>query len=404
MMKATRILPAALLGLAGLVSAGSVTPAAASTLPALFPAVSHDPYAADALPPAAVQNGQEIFARFREGLANPQCDAAATSPRWQRHFRHAATRMSDPDDNLLPLFGYVVDQLRAEGLPTEFALIPFVESGYRPDARSKAGPLGLWQFIASTARNHKIPMGGGLDGRLSASESTTAAVRYLKTLYGMFGGRWELAVMGYNAGEYRILQAMRRAGLNAGNATPEQLSGLSPITYAYVEKLHALTCVLEEAADKGNLMAGLDRNVPVLQPYQLPQGTALAQWGNERDLDSAKLARLNPLAGQRAVSRGLGVLAPRHLPGPAPQASVVQVASHSPQQDATSSPAGTASAAASAPAAASSSPSRHRVRPGESLWAIARRHGIPLARLLASNDLDSQAVLRPGMELVLERH
>ena len=44
MMKATRILPAALLGLAGLVSAGSVTPAAASTLPALFPAVSHDPY------------------------------------------------------------------------------------------------------------------------------------------------------------------------------------------------------------------------------------------------------------------------------------------------------------------------------------------------------------------------
>lgn len=404
-MRCPHLLPAAAFGLAGLIGVG-VPQAQASLLPALTPAVAQAPYAAAQLPAASVQNGQEIFARFRDGLANPQCDRQATSPRWQQQFRHAAHRLADPDDDLLPLFGYVVDQLRAEGLPTEFALIPFIESGYRPGARSSAGPAGLWQFIGTTARNHRVPMGAGLDGRLSASESTAAAVSYLKTLYGMFGGRWELALMGYNAGEYRILQALRRAGVNAGNATPDQLAGLSPITYSYVEKVHALSCVLEDAADNGQLMARLDRNVPVLHHYELPQGTALAQWASSRQLDPAALTRLNPLARSRAPGRGLGVLAPRHADdaGSAPSllASAAAPAPAAPDAGATTS---TTTAAASAPtqATATAGTTRHRVRAGESLWAIARRHGIPLARLLASNGLDSKAVLRPGMELLVER-
>ncbi|MFX7760059.1 transglycosylase SLT domain-containing protein, partial [Acinetobacter baumannii] len=87
---------------------------------------------------------------------------------------------------LLPLFGYVVDALRDADLPTEYALIPFVESGYRPAARSPSGPAGLWQMIAVTARNHDVPIRDGYDGRLSPVDSTRAAVRYLKTLHGMF--------------------------------------------------------------------------------------------------------------------------------------------------------------------------------------------------------------------------
>ena len=117
------------------------------------------------------------------------------------------------------LFGYVVEELRKANLPTEFALIPFVESGYRPNARNGSGPTGLWQFIATTARNHRVPMANGYDGRLSAVDSTQAAVRYLKTLHGMFGGDWRLATMAYNAGEYRVLQSLRKAGMNAQNAS-----------------------------------------------------------------------------------------------------------------------------------------------------------------------------------------
>lgn len=400
-MMARRCLPAAL-AMTVVALAGSPQ-AAASALPPIVPAVAHAPWQGDALPAPGLRNGTEIFERFRAGLANPQCDSAATSPQWKRQFRHAASRLADPQDNLLPLFGYVVDELHKASLPTEFALIPFVESGYRPDARSKAGPAGLWQFIATTARNHKIPMSAGVDGRLSASESTTAAVRYLKTLHGMFGGRWELAVMGYNAGEYRILQSMRRNGLNAQTATPQALAGLSPVTYSYVEKLHALSCVLEDAAGNGNLLAQLDRPVPVLASYQMPAGGNLQQWASARDLDTDALARINPLAraGSR-TARNLGVLAPVHDPGTdaVPTTALAEAAALSPTTDAGAGTMAAVATASSSPEAAGSR--RHTVRSGESLWAIARRHGISVASLLSHNDLASSAVLRPGMVLLLD--
>src|SRR3546814_15834270 len=62
------------------------------------------------------------LARFREGLADPSC-GPDTSERWQRHFAAAPKRLASSDDNVLPLFGYVVDALREAHLPTEYALI-----------------------------------------------------------------------------------------------------------------------------------------------------------------------------------------------------------------------------------------------------------------------------------------
>src|SRR3546814_7907308 len=82
----------------------------------------------------STRGGREIYARFREGLADPSC-GPDTSERWQRHFAAAPKRLASSDDNVLPLFGYVVDALREAHLPTEYALIPFVESGYKPGAR-----------------------------------------------------------------------------------------------------------------------------------------------------------------------------------------------------------------------------------------------------------------------------
>lgn len=340
------------------------------------------------LPAPLVRNGLRILTDFRDGLAAPQCDSEATNPRWRRQFAHAPTRLGNAEDDALPLFGYVVDELRAAGLPTEFALIPFVESGYRPGARNANGPAGLWQFIATTARNHRVPMEKGYDGRLSAVESTQAAVRYLKTLYGMFGGDWQLAVMAYNAGEYRILQALRRSGMNAQNARPAELPGLSPITHAYVEKLHALACVLEQAEQEPELMAALDRPVPILLGHSLPAGTTLAEWSAANALDATRIARLNPaLTGKR---NGARVLAPA-LPEPAPdrQPSPVDAANENESAPAT----------VAVATVAATGTKRHTVRRGESAWSIARRHGIPLKVLLSRNNLNANAVLKPGMVL-----
>src|SRR3546814_1717128 len=113
-----------------------------------------------------------------------------------------------------------------------------------------AGPACLCRFIAQPARDHEIAIRPGYDGRLSPVESTRAAVRYLKTLHGMFAGDWRLAVMAYNAGEYRVLGALKRSGQRAMDADPEQLVGLAGITRAYVRKLHALSFVLDRSDDR----------------------------------------------------------------------------------------------------------------------------------------------------------
>lgn len=381
----------------------------AASVTTWVPAAAHAPFQADDLPAPTHRNGQEILQRFRVGLADPSCNAEMNSERWQRQFRQPIARLADPDDPLLPLFGYVVDELHREGLPSEFALIPFVESGYRPGATSRSGPAGLWQFIAATARNHKVPMESGMDGRLSAAESTQAAIRYLKSLYGIFGGRWELAVMGYNAGEYRILQALRRQGLNAGSISTDKLASLSPSTYSYVEKIHALSCLLDNAVRQGTLQAGLDREVPILTSTRLPAGTAPPQWAAGRSESMDELVALNPLMARKQLSRPLSVLVPAS-PGldhvappavPAPQVADTAVASLADNQAAEADRSLAATSLAGSPGNGASA-RFHTVQQGDSLWAIARRHGLAVQALLSLNGLDAASVLRPGTVLRIE--
>jgi membrane-bound lytic murein transglycosylase D len=131
----------------------------------------------------------------------------------------------------------------------------------------------------------------------------------------MFAGDWRLAVMAFNAGEYRVLGALRRSGQNARNAKPETLPGLSPITHAYVQKLRALSCVLENAEDREDWLRALDRPVDALQAYELPSGAkTLDAWSRTRGLDAARVKRMNPaFEGGRIVARNgraLRVLAP----------------------------------------------------------------------------------------------
>lgn len=388
---------------------------------ALSPAQASQPSAPPielvTVPPSQQESGLEIYQRFRDGLAEPQCDAAATGPRWKKHFAHAPSQLVKSDD-VLPLFGYVVDALREAHLPTEFALIPFVESGYKPGARSAQGPAGLWQMIAVTARNHKVPIRAGYDGRLSPVDSTAAAVRYLKTLHGMFAGDWRLAVMAYNAGEYRVLGALKRSGQVARDAKPEALPGLSPITHAYVRKLHALSCLLEQADDREEWLRALDRPVPLLEAVTLPDDTVnIAAWARRNGQDPIQLQRLNPAFAGGRITRTEGK--PARLLAVAPSAEssdnpavggvgVALAASIPATQLATTdgSPPSPATATDAAPPestdSTSSPPRRHTVVRGDNPWKIAAHYGVRVADLLQRNGLDARSVLKPGKVLLVD--
>jgi len=335
---------------------------------------------------AAPGNGLSVYESFRAGLAEPQCSNAQA--RWSTHFAHAPQRLGDRNGDTLALFGYVVQSLREAGLPTEFALIPFIESGYAPGARSKSGPAGLWQFIGATARHHGIVVEAGYDGRLSPAASTRAAVSYLQKLEASFDGNWRLMAMAYNAGEYRLLQGLRRSGRTAAEARPEDIKGLPAVTYAYVEKLHALACLLEQAGRRPQWRDGLDHTVVLLQARPLEDARSLDAWAARNGQDAATLRRLNPALKGWPKRGAPWALVPE---GTVPPSTALRVAASS-----------RTSGTGTGTATTGSAPATHTVRRGDSAWSIAKRHGLTPRRLLELNGLRQDSVLRPGMVLRLE--
>lgn len=180
-----------------------------------------------------------LSARFWAGRADPDCGKAPR--RWRSHYGDVPRRLRNPREQRLRAdFAAVLQALDLAGLPSEFALIPFVESRYRANARSPGGQVGLWQFTAATARRNGLGIGAGNDERLDPGASTRAAVRHLQRLHRMFGRDWRWTAMAYNAGEGAARRAWR-----SGSA-----KGLSPITRHYPDKLHALACLVPRPADR----------------------------------------------------------------------------------------------------------------------------------------------------------
>ena len=181
---------------------------------------------------------EAISVQFWSDIADPECSKAPR--RWRLHYGDIPRRLQSPRETQLRRhFAQVLAALDQAGLPSEFALIPFVESRYRANARSPGGQVGLWQFTAATARHNGLSVGKGHDQRLDAEASTRAAVRYLQRLYRMFGGDWRWTAMAYNAGEGAARSAKRKGSTQH----------LSSITRHYPDKLHALACLVPRPTD-----------------------------------------------------------------------------------------------------------------------------------------------------------
>ena len=205
--------------------------------------------------PPRIRDGRTLFARMAAGFRAPVCVRGEQNRHWRQRFTTPPTALENQLRAAMPLMAFVVEDIETRGLPMEFALIPLVESGYRPDARGRGGPLGLWQLMGSTARAHGVVVDAEHDGRLSPAAATQGALDHLAMLQARFGD-WRAAAMAYNAGEGRLRRALARAGSERVSAERRWPGGLSPTTYAYVAKLRALACLIRDPQRHGLVLPG----------------------------------------------------------------------------------------------------------------------------------------------------
>ena len=104
---------------------------------------------------------------------------------------------------------YIVEEVNRRNMPTELALLPFVESAFNPEAKSTAKAMGIWQFMPRTGQDFKLTQNVFRDERRDVLQSTNAALDYLQRLYKQFGD-WQLALAAYNWGEGNVAKAIKR--------------------------------------------------------------------------------------------------------------------------------------------------------------------------------------------------
>ncbi len=133
---------------------------------------------------------------------------------------------------------FIVDQVEQRGLPTELALLPFIESAFNPQAISSAQASGMWQFMPATGKHFELRQNVFRDDRRDVLASTRAALDYLGKLHDMFGD-WHLALAAYNWGEGNVQRAIARN--RRAHLPTDYLSLRMPNETAYyVPKLQAV--------------------------------------------------------------------------------------------------------------------------------------------------------------------
>lgn len=197
---------------------------------------------------------QDVWTRMRAGFAMPDLatDLVQDREQWYASRPDALRLMTERSSKYL---FHIVEELERRGMPTELALLPFVESAYNPVAVSSAKAAGMWQFMPATGTYFELTQNAFRDDRRDVLASTRAALDYLQKLYDMFGD-WHLALAAYNWGEGSVGRAQdKNENLGLGTAYTEL--SMPDETRWYVPKLQALKNIVNNPQAYGVKLAAI---------------------------------------------------------------------------------------------------------------------------------------------------
>jgi membrane-bound lytic murein transglycosylase D len=189
-------------------------------------------------------------------------------------------------------------RMRAGGLPEDMYYLALVESGFDPNAYSRAAAVGMWQFMTSTARDMGLRVDRWVDERRDPVRSTTAAVRFIRDLRDQFGSLY-LAAAAYNGGPGRVARGMKRYADDVNSAESEdpffvlaEKEYLRNETRDYVPQLIAAALIAKEPARYGMELHSLPPFA--YDSVLVPESTPLSAVAKAAGTDMRTLLELNP--------------------------------------------------------------------------------------------------------------
>jgi membrane-bound lytic murein transglycosylase D len=318
-----------------------------------------------------------------EAVTAPELQSAAERVRFQRgqsnRFKKGLLRSANWSDR-------IEDILRAQGLPTELAALPHLESSYNPAARSRAGAAGLWQLMPATAQRY-LRVDDTVDERLDPYKSTEAAARLLQHNYTVLNS-WPLALTAYNHGLSGMWRAVRDAGTTDLGEIIRKYDG-ERFGFASRNFYAAFLAALDVSRNSteyfgNNLDASEADPIVVTVPAYLPVEALTEAF----EIDREYLRALNPsLPGtvwsdDKFVPKDYGLRLPTFqslAEAEHTMQALVQIAGYTSQKPDV----------------------YHQVQPGESLSVIAEKYDTSVLELVAMNQLQDRHRIRAGDKLLV---
>ncbi|KZT17111.1 lytic transglycosylase [Acidovorax sp. GW101-3H11] len=297
---------AGLLWLTGCATTGAPSPDQAGTDPKAIPSTARSSTHTPQIPngplkpitAAQASSGEvaslsapaDLWDRIRRGFAMPdlQHELVQDREQWYATRPDYMQRMTERSSKYL---FHIVEELERRGMPTELALLPYIESAFNPQAVSSAKAAGMWQFMPATGNYFDLKQNAFRDDRRDVLASTRAALDYLQKLHGMFGD-WHLALAAYNWGEGSVGRAIAR-NQKQGLGTSYTDLNMPTETRMYVPKLQAVKNIVANP-DAFRTELPLIENHPYFQTVDITHDIDVALVAQLAGIREEDFRALNP--------------------------------------------------------------------------------------------------------------